>query len=175
MAAMFNFVLTTEELPGELRFQVDREVGSLLRVTYPVICVVLAVLCSLIALTQEYPPDWSVGIAIGAGINLVAWPILLVIARKNPTTKLSVTSQRFLASGRGVGPHPWSSGSADLPVSEVDWIGYLASQPSGLYLSCGFMQNTCVLPGLSREQTSSVANAIVRRFPECQSKLQQGL
>jgi hypothetical protein len=175
MATMFNYVLTTNEFPGELQFRVDREIGSFFRVTYPSICVVLGILCSLVALTQENPPAWSIGIAIGAAINFVAWPFLMLLARKNPTTKLSVTSQRFLASGRGVGQSPWSFGTANLPLSEVSWIGYLPGQPTGLYLSCGFMRNTCVLPGLNREVTHSVIDAIVRRFPECKSKMEQNL
>lgn len=170
-----NVELTTTELSNELQFRVDRRMGSFFQVTYPLICVVLVILCSLVVFTQECPPDWSVGIDIGAGINLAAWPFMMLLARKNPTTKLSVTSQRFLASGRGVGPNPWSCGTENLPVSEVSWIGYLASQPTGLYLSRGFMENTCVLPGLNRELSNSVIDAIVRRFPEYKSKLEQGL
>jgi hypothetical protein len=173
--AFFTFELTTTDLAKELQFRVDRKIGSFFLVTYPAICVVLLVLCSLVAFTAEDPPQWSVGIAIGTAINLVAWPILMLIARANPTTKLSVTSERFLASGRGVGANPWNSGTADLPVAEVNWIGYLPSQPPGLYLSRGFMQNTCVLPGLNREMTNSVIDVIVGRFPECQSKMEQGL
>ncbi len=173
--AFFNFDFTATELADELQFRVDRKIGSFFLVTFPAICVVLLVLCSLVAFTAENAPEWSVGIAIGAAINLVAWPILMLIARANPTTKLSVTRERFLACGRGVGPNPWSSGSATLPFSEVSWIGYLPSQPPGLYLSSGFMRNTCVLPGLNREATNSVMGQIVRRFPECQSKMEQRL
>ena len=127
MKAFFDIVLTTSELPDELQFRVDRKLGSFFKAGWPAIWIALLIPCSLVALTAEYPPDWSVGIAIGAVINLVAYPFLMALARKNPTTTLSVTGQRLAAAGRGVGSTPWGSSKMSLPLSKVDWIGYLGN------------------------------------------------
>jgi hypothetical protein len=90
----------------------------------------------------------------------------------NRTTTLVVTSQSVRASGRGVGSNQWSSATITVPISEVTWIGYLPSNSKGLYLSRGFMNNACILPGLNAEQADSVTDAILRRFPNLRSKMQ---
>ncbi len=164
--------LTTSQQDGELQFQVERKFGSFFLRIYPAICFVLMILCSAVALTEEYPPDWSVGIGIGAAFNLVALPIIIFFARKNRMTKLSVTRLQLTASGRGVGMSPWRSATITVPVAEYDWVGYVPGDVPGLYLSRGLIDSKCILPGLTREQAGSVTDAIVRRFPELRAKFE---
>jgi hypothetical protein len=174
MNAFFYSELSTSELPNELRFSVDRKTGWFFLVVWPTILAVLLAVCLIVIFTQEYPPDWSIGIAIGAAINLVALPIMLALARRRSTTALSVTDQRLAAKGRGVGSSPFLSSTVNIPLSEVSWLGYLPSNTPGLYVSCGLMKNDCILPGLDGEQASTVTDAIARRFPQIGLLMQGG-
>lgn len=172
MKALIYCELTVRELPNELQFRVDRFMGWFFKTTWPIIFAVLLVLCSAVVFLNEYPPDWSVGIAIGSAINLVLWPLFFVLARRNPTTTLSVTADRFAAAGRGVGSTQWGSAAVEIPISKADWIGFVAGNAPGLYLSRSLSENTCLLPGLDREQARSVTEAIIRRFPDLRSKIE---
>jgi hypothetical protein len=174
MSFFVSVELTSSERHGELRFCAERRIGAALSVGYPLVSFLVMSVAAIFWFTEEYPSQAAVGIAIGAAINLAASPFTIALGRMNRTTTLSVTSQRLTASGRGVGSGTFRSSSVAVPVSEVRWIGYLPDASRGLYLSTGFLDNPCLLPGLSREQCRSVLDAILRRFPEMLPKIASG-
>ncbi len=88
-------------------------------------------------------------------------------------TRLSVTSQRFEATGDNLASD-WAGyytrpGKVTVAVSDVKSIGYSVGGKyslSGFWATCGFLTSRCLLPGLNREQATAVAVAIAQRFPE---------
>jgi hypothetical protein len=169
MNVFFYHELSSTTLVDKLEFQVERKMGRGIRVYYPLACLALLVVCGSVALAQEYPPDWSVGIAIGAAINLVAFPFLLMLGRANRFTTLTVSRDYLTAKGRGVGPSPWGSGAESIPLAQIRWIGLIGR--TGLFVSQGITQNTCVLPMVDAAEAKSVIAAMLRRFPAYAGKI----
>lgn len=169
MNAFIYHELTSTTSPDRLEFCVERKMGWGIVVLYPLICLMLMAICGSVALMQDYPPEWSTGIAIGAGINLIAFPIIVLLGRVNRFTVLRVSSEYLTAKGRGVGPSPWSSGIQNIPLAQIQWLGFMGN--AGLYASQNVAQNICVLPKIDAGEVNSVLTAMVRRFPVLAGKV----
>lgn len=165
MTAFGHVELTAEELPDELRFRVDREYGWFTSAVLTTVSVAGLIVSSMVS-----DRGTRFGIAITAGTILFFTAIATLFALKHPrrTTQLSVTREYLVATGAGLGwTLPWSSSKVMIAVSTIKSLDYITGQDdTGLYLRCGSWARTCVLPGLHREQTKSVIDAILRRFPE---------
>jgi hypothetical protein len=167
--AFGNTELTTKELPGELQFRVDSELGWF----PPVVLLLLGFAFLIWALTMPF-----LGLKVAFGIFALAEIVFVGIWaarswKKADTTTLSVTSQNFVATGAGLGAAFSRNGTITVPASEVKTIQYIGGgedTTSGLYVSSSFWKSYCVLPGLNREQCTAVAVAIAQRFPELGSK-----
>jgi hypothetical protein len=183
--AIIYYELTSTLSADRLEFRVQRKFGWVFLRLYPIVCFALLVPCGLVAFFLEYPPDWSVDITNSAAMGLLAWPILLLIGRSNRLNVLTVEGDLLSANGRGVGKTPWGSGMARVPTTQIDWLGYVGgNQPdrsealilfgcsmSGIYVSQGGAENTCLLPGIGRAEADSVLQTIAVRFPALAQKI----
>lgn len=171
MNAFFYSELTACEPPDKMEFQIERKIGWVFKSAYPLLAGMFLLVNFVTSSTEEYPAD-SIARAVGATILLAGWAIGMALRRRYRIAGLTVTRERIEASGLGVGPKPWRSTTVSVPLDQVDWLGYVPSNPGGLYLSRGLMDNLCIMPGLSREQAGTVTAAIQRRFPELRTKIQ---
>lgn len=167
---LIHFELSLNSSADRLEFKAERKLGLGILAIYPIVSFILFVLCGIVALSQEYPPDWSVGIAIGAAISLLAYPFLVLLGRVNRFAVLTADKDYLAATGRGVGKSPWGSSSVRISIAQVEWLGYLAGSVRGLHASLGPMRNICLLAGISREQATGVISAIADRFPAWQER-----
>ncbi len=174
MTAFGRAELTFQELQDELRFRVDRENGWFMLCAFPGL--------SFAALLVAFAvPDRGAafGIAITAGTCLLVSVIMAAAALKHSirTTTLSVTNRAFEARGAGLGWFPaFGESEVAVPVPEITSFGYSPStedEPSGFEVRCGFWKCVILLPGLSLEQTNSVTDAILRKFPEIGAKIRR--
>jgi hypothetical protein len=78
------------------------------------------------------------------------------------TTELRVTGSELVVTGN---LRKFFSTSATMPASEVRWLGfnYLGPNIDGLRVEGG--ETDIYVPGLNRKQAESVADTILRRFP----------
>ncbi len=171
MIALFYSELTAFELADKAEFQVERKMGWVFVSAYPLLAGAFLVVSLVASFTGEYPAD-SIGRAVCAAILLAGWAIGMAFGRKHRFARLTVTRERIEASGLGVGSKPWRSSTVGVPTAQLHWLGFVPSNPGGLYLSRGPMDNICILPGLDREQAATVTTAILRRFPELRTKIQ---
>lgn len=172
MTAFGHAELTVKELPDELQFRVNREHGWFMLVALPAICL-------FAALVSFAVPDRETGfgIALTCGFCFLVSAILAAVYLKQGvrTTTLSVTSQLFEAKGAGLGSFlSFGSSRVVIRVPQISAIRYTSGDddPSGLEVRCGFWKSKVLLPGLDREQTRTVIDAISRRFPEIGAKVQ---
>jgi hypothetical protein len=162
--------LTARELPDELQFQVDRENGWFLLVA------MLTLPVGLLIFSQTFAaPALRIVLAL-LSVGWLVWSGFFVSRNwgRVDTTTLSVTGQLFIARGAGLEWFQSGSATVQVPASEVTSFGYQTGgedDPNGLYVSCGFWKNKCLLPGLSRAQVTNIAVAVVRRFPELAAKM----
>jgi hypothetical protein len=171
MNAFFYSELTACDPPNKAEFQVERKVGWVFMKAYPLLAGLFLLVNLVTSFSEKYPAD-SIARAVGAAILLAGWAIPAAFGRKYRIARLAVTRERIEASGLGVGSKPWRFFKVSVPLAQVDWLGFVPSNPGGLYLSRGLMDNICVLPGLSREQAGIVITTILRRFPELRTKIQ---
>jgi len=170
MTAFGQSEFTAAESPGELQFRVDNYHGWVILFAFPALCLVAV----LIALAL---PSFGtrVGLAGTAGFCFLVWAILIAVSLKPGarTTTLSVTSQSLVATGAGLGSFLGIGRSkVVIQASEITRLGHTSGDdysPSGFEVQCGFWKSKLVLPGLNREQCRTVADAILRRFPEIAS------
>ena len=170
MSAFGHTELTTNELPDELQFRVDTEPGWFPPLLFVLLCFALP----LVAWKASPPGDRLVLSLLALGFAVFMGFVTATKWENVATTKLSVTSQNIVATGNFTGSFLSNSQKTiTVQVSEVRKIGYQMGgedTPSGLYVSCGFFKNKCVLPGLNRQQAKAVTEAIQRRFPEIGTK-----
>jgi hypothetical protein len=147
--------LTTTELSDELQFRSIRHAGWsdwLLRIAPPATIV-----------STFFVPSFN---------HIWAFRILMILSVAGSTrldwlhgraTELRVTSSELVATGN-IGKL-FSTRKA-VQASEVDWLGFNSvGQEWGLMLE-GVETGVCLLiPGLNRKQAKTVADAILRRFP----------
>lgn len=178
MTASRRFEFTTRELPGELQFQLDSDSGGktslvILAVLIPVIIAILAPFYGASPITFALCLAILLAGFVWIGINIAQkW-------NKTMTTTLSVTSQRFEATGDSL-KSDWMGnftrpGKVTVPVSEIKSFGYgMGSEdtPSGFWVQCGLFKNFCLLPGLKRELCTAVSIAIARNFPQIGANIQ---
>ena len=84
-----------------------------------------------------------------------------------PVTKLFVSQNQLIARGN---LNRTFTNEVKVPASEVKSLGYSMGpgedSPSGLYADCGWLKQTCLLPGLNKQQANTIADAIRRKFPD---------
>jgi energy-coupling factor transporter transmembrane protein EcfT len=177
--ASANTELKIEEFPGELRFRFDRQASG----TTQLVIFVIVILIFIGALTPIFtisPLIFALSMVIV--LAFAAWIGMHIVKNWNKTltTTLSVTSQRFEATGDSVKSdwlgHQTRPGNAAALVSEIKSFGYeMGSEdtPSGFWVRCGLFKNFCALPGLKREQCIAVSVAIAKRFPEIGANMQR--
>lgn len=168
MNAIGTVTITTEETKDELRFRIERHPGWLQKYVAP------AVLSSLIPFLL-FPFRRMSYLVLPAALFLGILACVAIMRRVQPfhSTTLSVTKERFQATGDGLGTD-WAGsrnrpGQITIPVAKVRSYGYsMGSEydPSGFWVSGGSWINACLLPGLNRRHATAVAIAIARRFPE---------
>jgi hypothetical protein len=168
MKALIYRELTSFPSSSQLEYRVERKMGWALIFAYPLICLLLTIVFGSRAFAEEAPSQTIVGIAIGASINLLLCPLLLLLGRLNRFTFMTVNGQQISAQGRGVGSTSFGSGSARIPLAQVQWLGFLGGSYSGLYASRGIAQNICILPGITSAQAEQAITTMIRRFPALQ-------
>lgn len=173
MKAFGHVELTTEELPDGLRFRVERTQGW-----FVPLAAIFTLLGVLLIFAFRHDPGLFFGLAVVAAVGVAGLAIRWAVTRDLIyTTILTVTSQSFIAEGDGIRPR-WKnrhrSSNLVVPVAGIKKIGYQSGgedAPCGLYLNCGFFNNSCVLPGLNPVHARAVTTAILRRFPELGPKM----
>jgi len=172
MSAIRPVDLTTRELKNELQFCSTRKSSPLMQIVIPGIAFLflLRIDVPIFAYNKMLFAIMSAILLLGilwAGINAARnW-------NRTYITKLSVTSQRFEATGDNLASD-WAGyytrpGKVTMAVSEVKSIGYSMGGKyslGGFWATCGFLTSRCLLPGLNREQATAVAIAIAQRYPE---------
>jgi len=163
MSAAHRVRLITQELPDELQFRVEHELGWIALAIWPVGFLACEGFARMLPASNHRLP-----LAIGGLILLV--PLFTI--RRHLTWKLSVTGKRFAVSGYYDPfavviyiPHNFA-----IPESRVKWMGY-GENDRGFYLDCGVWNKECVLPGLTRQQCDTVIAAIARRLPDLAARL----
>jgi hypothetical protein len=178
MKARGRFELTTKELPEELQFRIDAEKSQIFQVALAAFAF-LFMARILVPLFAVDKPLFYIMLAIA--IVGIFWIGITVAKNWNRvyTTTLSVTGQRLEATGDLLVPDWYGRyvrpGKIVVPVSEIKSIGYSIGgkySHSGFWATCGFMTSSCLLPGLSPEQCTSITVAIARRFPQIGAKKQ---
>jgi len=89
-------------------------------------------------------------------------------------TKLFVSGSELIARGN---MGKTFKNEIIVPASEVKYLGYDTggeNNPAGLYVSRGWRHN-CMLPGISKNQTIAIADAIHTKFPQYQRQDGSGL
>ena len=169
--------LTAKELADELQFCYESERSRILQIVVPAILI----LCALAMAGLLFAFHATVfGVSSAMFLAAAVWTGIDAARNRNRiySTTLSVSSQRFEATGDNL-KAGWLGtftrpGKIAVPSSEVTSFGYSPGgedTESGLWVSSSLWRSHCLLPGLSREQATSVAAAIARRFPEIGSKL----
>jgi hypothetical protein len=107
---------------------------------------------------------WSTHHAVFAAIFVVAFAALVVYWLNISPARLSVSSQELVAHGS---QNRNLSNQTNIPAAEVNTLRFAAASdhgPAGLYAYCRLKQ-ICLMPGLTEEQASAVADAIRTKFP----------
>jgi hypothetical protein len=172
MNAFGHTELTVNELPDRLQFRVDREAGW----APAAVLLIVSTGFMIFSLTISVPTLRYTFAAVTAGFFVWIGITLVRNLKKIDTTTLSVTSESLVATGAGLRWLGSGNSTSCVPTAEIRSMGYETGgedDPSGLYVSCGFWKNRCLLPGLNRQQCTAVTIAIVRRFPEIGSKIQR--
>jgi len=144
--------LKAVELPGELQFVYGYQAG------WGDLAAPPATLLVLLAWA------WSTHRPVFAAIFVVAFTALVVYWLNISPTRLSVSSQELIAHGN---QNRNIREEVIVPASEVKSIGYLAAGEhgaAGLYAFRGNRQ-TCLMPGLTQEQATAIADVIREKFP----------
>ncbi|HKF48064.1 MAG TPA: hypothetical protein VKB38_11955 [Terracidiphilus sp.] len=155
MNSLFGVKLTKVEFPDGLSFVAVQESGPTLYIAIFIVFLGIAAACWI-----GGHQIFAVWIVIAGGFGLV----------KNiavgPETSLTVNQREVHASGN---LPKLLSDSVRVPVSEIKRIGWFnggENQPSGLYVRHGLLSNTCVLPGISKQQAVEIRDAIAGKFPD---------
>lgn len=125
-------------------------------------------------LDLSLPPAIAIAFLIWIGLSqhwyyavfpLIALFYLFASWMNGPVTRLAVSGHELIARGN---LQKSFTNEVRILASEVKSIGYDSggeNEPSGFYVQHGW-KNTCLLPGLNREQADGVALLIRRRYPD---------
>lgn len=179
--------LMVKELPDELQFRYNcnYNYGSELLIFVALAVLFVSVFFNSMEMIASDPVFREIVFAVFFGGFLCIGISAARNRNRVYATTLSVTSQRFEAAGDNLKPdwrgHCSRPGAIIVPVSEVRMLGYSPRQQrgskAGLYVNSRIVMKVislpdkCLLPGLSREQTTAVIAAIVRKFPEIGPKI----
>jgi hypothetical protein len=144
--------LKVVELPGELQFVYGYQAG------WGDLAAPPATLLVLLAWA------WNTHHIVFAAIFVVAFAALIVYWLNISPSRLSVSSQELIAHGS---QNRNLANQTMIPAAEVNTLRYAAASsqgPAGLYAYCQLRQ-TCLMPGLTEEQASAVADVIRTKFP----------
>jgi hypothetical protein len=154
MPAFGHSELTIKELPDELQFRLDIELGWFGRIALPILLV------GLMALTMS--PMFRINpifliCCLAAILALALWMgIHIARSKRFKTTTLSVTSQRLEASGDDLAMVSFRAsnrpGKITVPVAEIKTLEYASGgedDPSGLWVSEERSKSKCILPGMN--------------------------
>jgi hypothetical protein len=145
--------VTTIDEPDYLQFVLVRENGWIDLVGPPV---ALLVFVAWAVIYQHY---FFIAFAV---IGLFA---LIANYANGSITKLFVSQSELIARGnldRAL------TDEVKVKVSDIESLDYRMggrNSPSGFYASQGWLKQTCLLPGLSKQKANAIADAICERFP----------
>jgi hypothetical protein len=148
--------LTTTDLQDELLFRVVRH-ASLYDWFYRIVPPALAISTFFI---PRFHHDWvfrALIIVSMIGSTKLYW-------LRGRMTELRVTGDRLIASGN---LQDLFSARKSVPASEVDWMGFdsIAGGNPGGFVVDSENGRIRVFPGLNREQSEAIVDAILQRFP----------
>jgi hypothetical protein len=147
--------VTTIEEPGQLQFVVTRENGWIDLVAPSAVLILVFVWACVFG--HFFVAVFSVVGLFGLGAYYLNGPI----------TKLFVSQNQLIARGN---LDRTFTNEVKVPASEVKSLGYSVGpsedSPSGLYADRGWLKQTCLLPGLNKQQANTIADAIRRKFPD---------
>jgi len=149
--------IETFEEPDHLLFVVTRETGWLAIV---ITCIFLS------AFVFFLWPDHKLFVILAILMSLFGW--IASFTRGN-ITRLAVSEREIIARGN---LERAFTDTITIDASEVRTIKYFGGRegdPAGLYIY-HYIHETCVLPGLYREQAEAIIHRIRQRFPN----LEQG-
>lgn len=153
MRLLTNTILTTSEDPHSLTFRIERDRGWLQR----------AVGVAIVFVCFWQAHRWQSPIWLGFGLLAVIGMVSGWL--HGAVTVLTVTSSQLATRGN-VGR--MFSTEILIPAADVVSLEYdtgAEGDPSGLYVKQEW-KNTCILSGISRQQSEQIVNEIYRRFPE---------
>ena len=108
---------------------------------------------------------WSTHHLVYAAIFVVIFAALVAYWLNISPAKLSVTQRELIAQGS---QNRNLNNQANISAAEVNSLAYAAASdqgPAGLYAYCRSKQ-TCLMPGLTQEQSNTVAETIRAKFPQ---------